>query len=104
VKNGLMIIILVLIVKSSSGQQFADLHGDYFGQTPPGNKAVKFAPGIISLPDRSEYKIVFSPDGKFLFFVHHNESGDKCDIYWVSTKVIDEIRKCQTESMLNIRQ
>jgi hypothetical protein len=41
---------------------------DYFGQTPPGDSAVIFAPGIISLPDRKEQCIVFSPDGKECFF------------------------------------
>ena len=41
---------------------------DYFGQTPPGDSAVIFAPGIISLPDRKEQCIVFSPNGKECFF------------------------------------
>ena len=27
---------------------------DYFGQTPPGDSAVIFAPGMISLQDRNE--------------------------------------------------
>jgi Tol biopolymer transport system component len=40
----------------------------YFGQTPPGNKAVKFAPGIISLSDRLEYHIAFTPDGRECYF------------------------------------
>ena len=37
---------------------------DYFGQTPPGDSAVIFAPGIISLPERTEQIITFSPNGK----------------------------------------
>jgi hypothetical protein len=37
---------------------------DYFGQTPPGDSAVLFAPGVVSLPDRFENAITFSPDGK----------------------------------------
>jgi hypothetical protein len=41
---------------------------DYFGQTPPGDSAVIFAPGIISLPNRSECRIVFSPNGNECFF------------------------------------
>lgn len=41
----------------------------YFGQTPPGNTAVIFAPGIISLTDRSEAQIAFSPDGKEIYLV-----------------------------------
>jgi hypothetical protein len=41
---------------------------DYFGQTPPGDSAVIFAPGIISIPNRNEQGVVFSPDGKECFF------------------------------------
>lgn len=35
----------------------------YWGQTPPGDSAVVFAPGLISLPNRRETKLVFSPNG-----------------------------------------
>jgi hypothetical protein len=35
----------------------------YWGQTPPGDLAIVFAPGIISLPNRRETKIVFSQNG-----------------------------------------
>jgi len=41
---------------------------DYFGQTPPGDSAVMFAPGIISLTNRMEAGITFSPDGNECFF------------------------------------
>jgi Tol biopolymer transport system component len=41
---------------------------DYFGQVPPGDSAIIFAPGVISLPNRNEQSIVFSPDGKDCFF------------------------------------
>jgi hypothetical protein len=40
----------------------------YLGQTPPGNTPVVFAPGIVSLPNRNEAVITFSPDGKTIFF------------------------------------
>jgi len=47
----------------------AQIHSiDYFGQTPPGDTAVVFAPGIISLPNRTECRIVFSPTGNECFF------------------------------------
>jgi len=36
----------------------------YLGQTPPGLSAILFAPGIVSLPNRRETKVVFSPDGR----------------------------------------
>ena len=48
-------------------QQISD--GPYLGQKPPGTKPEVFAPGIISLPDRRETKIVFSPDGQQCFIM-----------------------------------
>lgn len=48
--------------------EFPVLTGDYFDQTPPGDTAEIFAPGIISLTDRLERKIVFSPDGNSVYF------------------------------------
>ncbi|MFA6127717.1 MAG: putative Ig domain-containing protein [Bacteroidales bacterium] len=36
----------------------------YLGQTPPGNSAIQFAPGLVSLRNRRETKIVFSPDNR----------------------------------------
>lgn len=36
--------------------------GPYFGQKPPGLTPEVFAPGVISLDDRFEYTLVFSPD------------------------------------------
>jgi len=41
---------------------------DYFGQTPPGDSAIIFAPGIISLADRAESGVIFSSDGKEFYF------------------------------------
>jgi hypothetical protein len=41
---------------------------DYFGQTLPKDSAVIFASGIVSLPNRSECRIVFSPGGNECFF------------------------------------
>lgn len=71
--------------------------GSYFGQTPPGLKPEKFAPGIIST-DEDEQNGIFSPDGKEFYFtkvtkqfefipfrikISDNEYGEteKCDIY-----------------------
>ena len=53
----------------------------YFGQTPPGNKPELFAPGIVSLDDRNESGITFSPDGKECYFTTHHDSWDWCRIY-----------------------
>ena len=40
----------------------------YFGQTPPGHTPQLFAPGLVSLPNRNEANITFSPDGASVFF------------------------------------
>ena len=36
----------------------------YLGQTPPGDSAIVFAPGNVSLPNRRETKLVFSPNNQ----------------------------------------
>ena len=57
-------IILILISNLLFGQQNEDFPIDYFGQTPPGDSAIIFAPNIVSLNNRFEGEISFSPDGK----------------------------------------
>lgn len=52
----------------------------YFGQTPPGNTPVVFAPGVISLDNRNESLITFSPDGKECYFTEHDSAWSACKI------------------------
>ncbi|MBN1117811.1 MAG: T9SS type A sorting domain-containing protein [Bacteroidales bacterium] len=60
-----MKIIILLLLLNIAGFAYTQTEpADYFGQTPPGDSAVIFAPGIISLPDRNESGIIFSADGK----------------------------------------
>jgi hypothetical protein len=40
---------------------------DYFGQTPPGDSAIIFAPGIVSNAN-SHNRLIISPDGKEIFW------------------------------------
>ena len=40
----------------------------YFGQTPPSDTPSVFAPGIISMEDRFEQFLLYSPDGRELTF------------------------------------
>lgn len=49
-------------------QNFLETKDAYFGQNPPGDSAVVFAPGIFSLPNRLESNIAFTPDGKACYF------------------------------------
>lgn len=60
---------LVLLSPSAIACQVAqETTGLYFGQTPPGDVPAVFAPGIISLEDRFEQFLLFSPDGRTLTF------------------------------------
>jgi hypothetical protein len=60
----LKIITIVLFIQVCNAQTGFD----YLGQTPPGVTPKIFAPGIITLSNRDESVITFSPDGKQLFF------------------------------------
>jgi Tol biopolymer transport system component len=62
-------------IYAQKAQEFPVLKGDYFGQTPPGDAAVIFAPGIISRTDRAELKIAFSPDGNECYFYADGSNG-----------------------------
>jgi len=53
--------LLILICGLLPGYSFSQI--DYFGQEPPGDSAIIFAPGIISLDDRFDQSITISPDG-----------------------------------------
>jgi len=62
-KNNFLTLILIFIVKSSFGQQFTDLHGDYLGQTLPGDTPVVYARGIVSTELQNHGAPSFAPDG-----------------------------------------
>lgn len=67
-KKELLVIFLILIIKPSFGQQFTDLHGDYLGQTTPGDIPVVFARGIVSDSIKQHGSPRFSPDGNEVFW------------------------------------
>jgi Tol biopolymer transport system component len=73
---------------------------DYFGQTPPGDSAVIFAPGIISLPNRSECRIVFSPSGNECIFNVWATDYSSAKIYY--TKCENNIWTPQVEAPFSI--
>lgn len=77
---------LSLIVKSSFGQEFTDLYGDYLGQTPPGDTPVVFAPGIVSDKYQQHGAPSFSPDGKEILWQTNRElKNDKEE--WLSSSM-----------------
>jgi Tol biopolymer transport system component len=53
---------------SPSATKPAEVTGPYFGQKSPGKTPEIFAPGILSLTNRMEARIAFSPDGNECFF------------------------------------
>lgn len=52
----------------NSPQQFPVLKGDYLGMKKPGLTPEIFALGIVSTEDREHSTLIFSPDGKELYF------------------------------------
>jgi hypothetical protein len=73
---------------------------DYFGHTPPGDTAVVFAPGIISLTNGNEQNIVFSADGKDCFFGEWAKDYSYAKVY--NTKYIDKKWTMPTEASFSI--
>ncbi|MGD2034707.1 MAG: T9SS type A sorting domain-containing protein [Bacteroidales bacterium] len=55
---------------------------DYFGQTPPGDSAIVFAPDIISLPNRYNQHGSFSPDGNEFCFTVTTSDWAYCNLYY----------------------
>lgn len=83
-KKVLFIIILFLIVKSSFGQRFTDLYGDYLGQSPPGDTPVVFAPGIISGKNLEHSAAIFSPNGNEVYWASRENQESKLNIWLMS--------------------
>lgn len=65
-------------MQEDSSQKFTDLIGDYLGQTPPGDSAIVFAPGIISTDTTIEHGYpCFSPDGNEVYWQSNLRHKDK---------------------------
>jgi len=79
--KNLYFVIILLICKSSFGQNNGDLHIDYFGQATPKDSALIFAPGIISMNNRLEHAGVFSSDGKEFYFSVVSKTWDTLNTY-----------------------
>jgi len=88
----------IMAATACFGQTIPD--GPYFGQTPPGDSAVVFAPGIISLPNRVEQSIAFSPDGKECFFNEWAADYSYAKIYY--TKYENKIWTTPVEASFSV--
>ncbi len=60
-------LLCILLAFTCTTPDFPALSGPYLGQKPPGMTPEIFAPGIIST-GYDEFKAVFSPDGKELYY------------------------------------
>jgi hypothetical protein len=57
-------LLILFLLSLNTGFSYTPLPDSiYWGQTPPGDSAKIFAPGLISLSNRRETKLVFSPGG-----------------------------------------
>lgn len=79
-------IVVVALMSAAVGGSWAQEpdapRGPYFGQSPPGTVPSVFAPGIVSLDDRYEYVIAFSPDGTECCFGVTDSRWSSCDLYY----------------------
>ena len=73
------IIIITVLVQIGSAQTGAI---NYFGQIPPGNTPVVFAPGIVSLDNRFEFGAAFSKDGEEFCFSVTTSGWSSFRIYY----------------------
>ncbi|MCB2196309.1 MAG: hypothetical protein KQH79_10635 [Bacteroidetes bacterium] len=70
----------------------SNLKGDYFGQTPPGDIPVVFAPNIISVDSTVEHgSPSFSPDGSEVFWQsNYRQSGKETQIFGLTMKQVGD--------------
>jgi Tol biopolymer transport system component len=81
----LLLTILTISSKSYSQNEFPVLEGPYFGQKPPHLIPYVFAPGIISINERHEGAISFSPGLDELYFSVSRKGEDQL-IYFSKVK------------------
>jgi len=62
------------------------LSGPYLGQEPPGTTPEVFAPGVVSLPDSTEFSGTFSPDGEEYYFYRFSDDSPSTVLF---SKVLD---------------
>ena len=83
-----LLALLLILSASGCGEKDSEIQlpaepaaeNPYLGQAPPGDEPVIFAPGIISIPDRHEMGITFSPDGREVYF--GRSEGTEISSHW----------------------
>jgi len=81
--------VIILSTLSITFSQVIPTDSLYFGQTPPGCIPQLFAPGIVSIPDRNEATITFSPDGASVFF-HIEKYPEPGNPYIMSASYLED--------------
>lgn len=72
------ILFQVSIVNCQTTQkEFPVLKGPYLGQKTPGTTPEIFAPGIVSIPETTEWSSTFSPDGREFYFYRVTVTEEK---------------------------
>jgi hypothetical protein len=91
-KRYLILTVLAAVSSAAFGQQlksgFPVLTGPYLGQKQPETTPEIFAPGIVSLPDFTEYSGSFSPDGNEFYFYRFSKTSQPIIFF---SKVVDSI-------------
>ena len=77
----LLFSILAMSSKSYGQDEFPILEGPYLGQKPPGLVPEVFAPGIVSIDERYDGAVSFSPELNEIYFGANNED-QKTHIYF----------------------
>lgn len=68
-------VVLALLMTTCNTKKQQTKEASYFGQTPPGTTAELFAPGTVSVNERYEYAVSFSPNLDELYFSGEREDG-----------------------------
>ena len=87
--------ILLLFSQCNSQADSPVLKGPYLGQKPPSMTPVVFASGILSNDNIGAFCSVFSPDRKYFLFNRRNVVTGKSNIYWISAKIIEELKQSE---------
>jgi ankyrin repeat protein len=75
-------------VCQTTPNEFPVLNGPYLGQKPPGMTPEIFAPGIVSMPETSEWSSSFSSDGNEFYFQRIVTYEDSVQVKIFGTKLI----------------
>ena len=102
------------VAEANGEPSFPRLSGPYLGQTPPGEAAELFAPGIVTTGIFTR-DVAMTPDGKQFFFmasrsrfadggvegeptmtelqkIHAAPRNGQADIYWIDAGFIEQLR------------